>query len=487
MNKSPARSDAKALRCRVLIACGLTTLVVAATPARGQCDFQETAKLTASDAAEDDHFGDLIAVSGDTVVIGVPYDSHPGDPFGGSAYVFVRSGSLWTQQAKLTDSIPQNDWYFGNSVAVSGDTAVVGHDRDSTAYIDAGSAYVFSRFGGVWTQQIKLTASDAAAYRHFGASVAILGDTALVGAYKGFGAAYVFVRSGGVWHQQAKLTASDSTQNDDFGVSVALSGNTAIVGAHLDDHGSGWEDQGSAYVFVRSGSVWTQQAKLSASDATLGDHFGYAVSVSGDTVVVGANEASAAYVFVRSGGMWIQQAKLTASDSAVPEQFGISVAVVGDTALIGKPLDNDGAIDAGAAYIFVRSGSLWTQLAKLTASDPANSDGLGCSVAMSGDTALAGAHGSATNQPGVRDGGSVYAFDLSDYDTDGIPNTSDQCQYTRGGCTVDAQGRPLFDLTDDCIVDGMDIRKIVEEVLLGADWDIADAVDDLLSTCSPCS
>jgi hypothetical protein len=229
---------------------------------------------------------------------------------------------------------------------------------------DSGSAYVYVRSGTTWTPQQKLTAgADAAALDEFGVSVSVSGDTAVVGAYANddagslSGSAYVFLRAGAVWTEQQKLTASDAAASDQFGISVSVSGDTAVVGAHgNDDTGSA---SGSAYVFTRSGTVWTQQPKLTASDAAAGDEFGLSVSVSGDTAVVGAwrddgagNDAGAAYVFVSSGGVWGQQKKLTASDAAADNYFGNSVSVSGDTVLVGAQTDDGVGVDSGSAYVF---------------------------------------------------------------------------------------------------------------------------------------
>ena len=254
-------------------------------------------------------------------------------------------------------------------------------------------------------QEAKLTASDAAAGDLFGFSVAISGETAVVGALSDdtaagtdAGSAYVFVRSGISWSQQAKLTASDAAAGDDFGESVAISGNTIVVGADLDDDAGNFS--GSAYVFVRSGTSWSQQAKLTAGDAAAGDQFGFYVGISGETVVVGClgddsggTEAGAAYVFVRSGTSWSQQQKLTASDAAAGDLFGFSVTIGGDTVVVGAPLDDTGAgSDAGSAYVFVRSGTSWSQQAKLTASDAAAGDQFGRNaVGISSDTVVVGA------------------------------------------------------------------------------------------------
>ena len=267
---------------------------------------------------------------------------------------------------------------------------------------DAGAAYVFVRSGTSWTQQAKLLAADAASSKQLGISVALSGDTALVGAVedtdhgKRSGAAYVFVRSGTRWTQQAKLTARDGAPFDQFGISVAISEHTALIGAVGDDeHGPG---SGSAYVFARSGTRWSQEAKLTAADGAATDQFGVSVAVSGNTALVGASLADArgpdsgsAYVFVRSGTSWSQQVKLTATDGANGDNFGASVALLEDTALVGVPNDRHLGAASGSAYLFVRSGASWSQAAKLTAADAASSDFFGASVAFSENIALVGA------------------------------------------------------------------------------------------------
>ena len=197
-------------------------------------------------------------------------------------------------------------------------------------------------------------------------------------------------------NESAKLLASDGAAGDVFGFEVAVSGDTAVVGAFRDDDKG--TESGSAYVFVRSGTTWTQQAKLLASDGAAGDEFGFSVAVSGDTAVVGAfrdddkgTESGSAYVFVRSGTTWTQQAKLLASDGRLFDIFGISIAVSGDTVVVGASFDDDNGSASGSAYVFARSGTTWTQQAKLLASDGAFFDTFGTSVAVSGDTAVVGA------------------------------------------------------------------------------------------------
>ena len=381
--------------------------------------------LTASDGAAYDYFGYSVAISGDTAIVGACLDNVGANMDQGSAYVFVRNGTTWSQQVRLTASNGAAYDYFGYSVAISGDTAIVGACLDDVGTnMDKGSAYIFVRTGTTWSQQAQLTVSDGTAGDEFGISVAISEDTAIIGApdddvgANGYqGSAYVFVRTGTTWSQQAQLTASDGAAGDEFGYSVAISGDTAIVGACLDDVGTNM-DKGSAYVFVRTGTIWSQQAQLTASDGAAGDEFGYSVAISGDTAIIGAPDddvgangyQGSAYVFVRTGTTWSQQAQLTASDGDTDDYFGHSVAVSVDTAIVGACLDNvraNGYQDS--AYVFLRNGTTWSQQAHLIASDGAAGDEFGISVAVSGDTAVVGAF---WDDVGTNvDQGSAYIYD----------------------------------------------------------------------------
>jgi len=356
-----------------------------------------------------DEFGWSVAVFGDTLIVGARLDDVPGAG-GGSAYVFVRSGSTWTEQAKL--SVPDAAG-FGWSVSIDGDSVVVGGPLTLTG----GVAYVFVRSGTTWTQQQKLVPSDPTSNSGFGMSVAISGDTIVIGAPQvGTGAAYVFVRSGTQWTEQQKLLASDGLPGDRLGIGVAISGDTALVGAAFDDLPSG-TDAGSAYVFVRSGATWTEQQKLVAPGSVHSSNwFGAAVSLSGDTAAVGAPQesgggplAGSAYVYVRSGTTWSLQQKLLASDGANSDVFGSSVALAGDVLFVGAPGDDTVAgTDAGSAYLFLRSGSTWSEVQKLLAPDGAADDFFGSSAAFYGDTAVLGALWDDT--PGGDNSGSAHVF-----------------------------------------------------------------------------
>ena len=348
----------------------------------------EQAKLNANDGEANDYFGYSVSVDGDTAVIGAYRDNYDAGSDFGSVYVFTRSGGTWTQQAKLNATDGATNDFFGISVAVDGDTVVIGTPNDDAVGLDSGSAYVFTRSGTTWTQQAKLNATDGAAGDLFGYSVAIDGDTAVIGAHGDdylptsySGSAYVFTRNGTTWTQQAKINANDVAANNDyFGYSVAVDDNTTVIGAPYD----GGDDAGSAYVFIRSGTAWIQQAKLNATDRAGFDYFGYSVSVNGDTVVIGAHHdddagsnSGSAYVFTRSGTTWMQQAKLNANDDDAVDEFGVSVSVNGDTVVIGAHLDDDKGTNSGSAYMFTRSGTTWMQQEKLIETDGADFDYFG--------------------------------------------------------------------------------------------------------------
>ena len=352
------------------------------------------AEITASDSAARSYFGSSVAICGETAVIGAPGDDAGEEEGAGAAYIFVRSGGVWTQEAKLTVGDPSAGDELGSQVALSGDTALIGAWRHATAGNEAaGAAYVFARSGGVWTQEAELTADVPDSFDWFGAGVALSGDTALIGAPNRdvagkvwAGAAYVFARSGGVWTQEAELTADISADYDNFGTSVAVYGDTALIAAAV----------GSAYVFVRSGDVWTQQQELRAGD-------GASVALSGETALIGdvveRRFAGAVYVFVRSGDVWTRHQKLTAADGAAEDYFGSSVAIDGDTALIGG--------QSVRTCVFERVTGVWVRRQTLRACN---------SVALAGDSALLG--GERRTVAGKVNAGAAYVFLL-----DHVPQT----------------------------------------------------------------
>jgi hypothetical protein len=302
-------------------------------------------QVIGSDTAGSDHFGVALALDGDTLVVGAPLDDDVATD-SGLAYVFVRSGSSWAQQAKLTASDAANSDHFGQSVAICANTVAVGaYSKTTTRGNYVGAVYVFVRSAGTWSDAVQLLVPDSQAGDHFGWSVALSGDTLLVGApgcssSKGAAYVYVYVRAAGAWTPQATLTAgSDAANGDNFGFAVALDGDTALIGA--PDQLAGAGDAGAAYVFVRADGVWSQEDKL-VSDPANGNRFGTAVALDGDTALIGAAlddtagaDAGSAYVFERAGTVWTQQHKLVPDGVSAGSHFGVSVALRSGIGVVG--------------------------------------------------------------------------------------------------------------------------------------------------------
>ena len=328
----------------------------------------------------------------------------------GAAYIYVRSGTTWTLQQQLLASDAQPYDRFGFDVAIDGNYAIVGAPLEDPGNLaSAGSAYIFVRSGTSWFQQTKLTSQPGQSQANFGFSVDIDGNYVIVGMRNATisnilsGGAYIYVRSGTTWTVQQQLTPSDAQNYDNFGFSVAIKGSDVVVGAPYEDPGN-VSSAGSAYVFTRSGTSWSQQAKLSASVGGAYDYFGHRVDIDGNYIVVGAyiddiqsgfltlTDAGSAYIFVRSGTSWYQQTRLTASDKAMSDRFGSAVAIEGTRVVIGAMYEDDGGNNSGATYIFDRSGSTWSQTIKLINSDAAANDRTGLGVSISGNTLITGAY-----------------------------------------------------------------------------------------------
>lgn len=380
--------------------------------------------LRASDATTGDYFGTDVSLSANaTYALSTAYlkdNAASSLSQAGAGYVYSRSGSTWTEQAILraSDAEAVDRLGFGGDINSDGTYVIIGAYLRSNPLNDAGAAYVYTRSGSTWTQQAKLTASDAQVTDQFGYSVSINGDGdyAVVGARQedggagdpltNAGAAYVFTRSGSTWTEQAILRASDAQASDYFGLDVALNSNAtyAIVGAPFEDGGAGdpLTTAGAAYIFSRTGSTWTQQAKIVSSDLQADDNFGVSVDINSDgtyAVVSSRYEggplegalSGAAYVFKRTGTSWVQQAKLVAEDAQYQDYMGDKVSINSDgtRVVVGAGLEDGGAgnplSNAGAVYVFSRQGSSWTQQAKLSSSDLQANDRFGNSVAINGD------------------------------------------------------------------------------------------------------
>ena len=328
-------------------------------------------KLYASDPAGSDNFGTSVSLHGDTALIGAIKDDDNGIQNSGSVYVFTRSNSAGTfiQHSKIHANNAAAEDFFGRSVSLYGDTALIGAIGDSTA---TGAVYVFTRSSadGMFTQQVKIRASDAAEDNAFGASVSLFKNTALIGAYGingNRGAVYEFTRpsaDASSFTQKDKIIASDAQATDFFGVSVSLYEDTALIGASGDDDNN-LSSSGSVYVFTRSSAdgTFTQRSKFTPNNPGGSDRFGYSVSLHGDTALIGANGATVddvynsgcVYVFTRSSadGTFTEQTQLVPSDSAAFDFFGTSVSLYGNEALIGASYDDDNGIsNSGSVYVF---------------------------------------------------------------------------------------------------------------------------------------
>ena len=350
--------------------------------------------------------------------------------------------------------------FFGYSVSISGDHAVIGAYQNNfdaaggNSSVNAGAAYFFERNGsGVWTQAQKVVASDREASDRFGRAVSLSGNFAIISAYtedhdvngnnfmSGAGSAYIFERNGsGNWIQVQKIVNPDRSANDRFGQSVSISGNYAIIGADQEDEDISGSNtlnaSGSVYVFERNGvGIWNNIQKLIAADRGANDRFGYAISLSGDYAIIGAhqddedvaginniNNSGSAYFFEKDGsGVWNQVQKIVASNRGDSDFFGWSVSLSGDYAVIGSyqededGSDNNSLTDSGSAYVFERNGSgVWIQAQKIVASDRSISDYFGRSVSISGNHIVVGSDFEDEDTTGINtlnNSGSAYIFE----------------------------------------------------------------------------
>jgi len=418
-----------------------------------------------------DTFSSSVSLSGDVAVVGAPWGDTVGGLDAGLAYVY-RYDSLagWVEEDHLIASDGSAHDWFGYSVALSGEVAVVGAIKDdTTSGTDAGSVYVFRYDGTTWVEEAILIATDGATENWFGYSVSLGGDSgnevAVIGSLNdntATGSVYIYRFNGMNWVEESHLVASDAATSDQFGFSVSVCGNSnseiAIIGAYTDDTPGG-SDAGSAYVFRNNGVSWVEESHLIALDTAANDQFGFSVSVSGapgcEVVLIGArddgtvdgNGVGSAYVYRFNGMNWVEESHLFASDGAVDDWFGYSVSINGypgsEIAVISAVLDDTiGGTDSGSAYVFRFDGTNWVEVAHLFASDGASSDLYGFSVSISGDVTMVGAINDDTAS-GI-DAGSVYGYiTLFDCNNNGIIDFDD----ITSGFSQDANAN---DFPDEC-------------------------------------
>jgi hypothetical protein len=374
-----------------------STSAVAASPRAAPSIGKQLAELKGSDTLTGDAVGVSVAISGTTALVGAPGSAKDA----GRAYVFTETAAHWNEVAELKGSDTVASDFFGYSVAISGTTAVVSAPGFAK---NAGRAYIFARTATGWKQAAELKGSDTVAGDYFGDSLAISGATTFVGAdghAKSAGRAYVFTNVATGWEQVAELKGSDTVAGDGFGYAVAISGTTVIVGA--PDHA---KDAGRAYVFTDATAGWKQAAELKGSDTVAKNGFGVSVAISGMTAIAGApgfsKAAGRAYVFAKTGGVWTQARELKGLDTVASDDFGYTVAISNATAVAGAPGFSKAA---GRAYVFTNTATGWKQAAKMKGSDTVAADYFGYSVAISGTTAIVGADGHA------KSAGRAYLFD----------------------------------------------------------------------------
>ena len=364
----------------------------------------EDQNATSSDGADDDYFGNSVSIDGNYAIVGANNKTILGNSHQGKAYIFHYDGGSWVQQGQLTASDGAAGDYFGHSVSIRGDYAIVGAFNKSVSGNSCqGKAYIFHYDGSAWSEQAGLTASDGTSDDYFGCSVSIDGDYAIVGAYgKNVssnlyqGKAYIFHYDGSSWTEQQGLTSSDGGSVDHFGNSVSIDGNYVIVGADTKVIGDSLY-QGKTYIFHNNGSTWSEQAILTASDGVAYDHFGCSVSIDGDYAVVGAYGKNScqgkAYIFHYDGSSWTEQAGLVPSDIATWDYFGNSVSINGDYAIVGAHFkDVSGNYHQGKAYVFkCNSNACWIEQVGLISSDGAADDNFGSSVSINNNYIIIGA------------------------------------------------------------------------------------------------
>ncbi|WP_105167628.1 FG-GAP repeat protein [Pseudoalteromonas sp. T1lg23B] len=329
----------------------------------GAKGWQQQATLVAEPAFAGDTLGGKVALKNHVAVLGASRRDDKGED-SGAVITFERAASSWTQKQILTAIDGQAGDAFGQSIALTERFLVIGAPHSDTPHKDSGSAYVYMRDKDSWQFHSKLTAQDGAAGDLFGISVAIDGNTMLVGAdlnderAEKAGAVYAYHFDGKQWHQQAKLMASDGANTDIFGVRVALFGDTALISARRDDVEGIGTDAGSAYIFERSQGKWTQTQKLIAPDGKADDRFARGVALYQDTALISAmhhdakaENAGALYVFKKQQGQWRYSTKIVASDGAAEDRFGWNLALTKQHAIIGAPHRDDNGNASGAAYI----------------------------------------------------------------------------------------------------------------------------------------
>ncbi len=451
----------------------------------GPLPFQSVGNaLSADNAMVSDQFGESVAISGDTAVVGAWLEDNGHGLNAGSAYVYQWTGAQWVQIIKLMAPDGMADDRFGQAVAVYHDLIVIGASlADVNGLSNSGAAYVYRRHAGVWAYEGKLAASDPAANDRFGLAVAAGESGIAIGAPReerqggmDQGAVYTYFYANSVWTQNAKLVASKPGSSDWFGFHLDMEGTILAIGSQNDDTPGGGVDAGSVYVYNFQNAAWVQTQLVRALDGSVGANFGASVAINGDIMAVGAERdttpgigrTGSAYVFARqSSGQWLQQAKLVSTSPAADDFFGSSVGVSGSTVIVGaEKADLNGDVDAGMVLPYELNGNVWIPGAAFNTGLRQGNEFFGSDLAFANGLLVVSAP--FVDLPDIADAGSAFAFAQErDCNSDGFGDVS---QIALGELN-DVNGNGIPDMCE-CFAD-WDRSGLVSSVDVGAfinDW-----------------
>ncbi|MDQ7014333.1 MAG: GC-type dockerin domain-anchored protein [Planctomycetota bacterium] len=430
---------------------------VTALPALAQCTDTELYTFTDPDGSNTlDRFGSAVVIEGDTAIIGEEGTNR--------THIFLEAGGQW-RRSDILYGAEHNVELFGNDAAFDNEVLIVGAGVDSDFCNDpnecaTGAALIFRRVNGIWFTQAKLQRPFYLdSFNQFGHAVDVDRDTAIVGASESVnGVVIPWDYNGQIWIRQDPLEANDGEEGDSFGRALAIDEDTIVIGAPGDDDNG--PQSGSAYVFTRTGGLWSQAAKLQPDDPQASAFFGSAVAIQGDLIAVGSSGPSDSspgnvYLFTRNNGTWTQQQQLSPAGGQVGDGFGTRVEMRNDTIVVSALWDPHAGTRAGAAYLFSNASGTWTELAKLVASDASAEQGFGIEIALDSQRALIGAYQAFNNG-----GGAAYLYDPldpcpcpPDFNQDGTVNTQDVLAFLNAW----SNGDPEADFNNDGTINTQDV------------------------------
>ncbi len=380
---------------------------------------------------ENDRFGSSVSIYGDSCIIGA-YLEDTGEDNAGSVYIFTRSGTSWSLEQEIHNPSPTADDYFGSSVAIYGDTCIIGAYQEDTGGSAAGSVYIYTRSGTTWSLQQEIHNPSPTADDKFGYRVSIYSDSCIIGAYledtgeDDAGSVYIYTRSGTTWSLEQEINNPSPVADDKFGDRVSIYGDTCIISAYGDDTGE--SSAGSVYIYTRSGTTWSLEQEINNPSPTADDYFGYSVSIYGDTCIISAShedtgfdQAGSVYIYTRSGTTWSLEQEIHNPSPTADDRFGFSVSIYSDTCIISASYEDTGESGAGSAYIYTRSGTSWSLEQEIHNPSPTADDNFGWSVSIYSDSCIIGAYQEDT---GADSAGSAYVFTADSTDILTIQGTN---------------------------------------------------------------